>query len=83
MFCASVVYPFDSESFDFEYFRSRHVPMFTEFLGENCQRFEVHRGLATLVRRRHPSQVTTTHFLIQETAAARGRFRPHCRAGDR
>lgn len=47
MFCASVVYPFDSESFDFEYFRSRHVPMFTEFLGENCQRFEVHRGLAT------------------------------------
>jgi uncharacterized protein (TIGR02118 family) len=42
-----VVYPLDSEAFDFEYFCSRHAPMFAEFLGENCQRFEVHRGLAT------------------------------------
>ena len=47
MFCASVAYPLDSEGFDFEYFRGRHAPMFAELLGENCQRFEVHRGLAT------------------------------------
>jgi uncharacterized protein (TIGR02118 family) len=45
MFCASVVYPLDSEGFDFEYFRSRHAPMFAALLGENCQRFEVHRAL--------------------------------------
>ena len=47
MFCASVAYPLDSEGFDFEYFHSHHAPMFAELLGENCQRFEVHRGLAT------------------------------------
>ena len=47
MFCASVAYPIDSEGFDFEYFRDRHAPMFAELLGDNCQRFEVHRGLAT------------------------------------
>jgi uncharacterized protein (TIGR02118 family) len=47
MFCASVAYPLDSEGFDFEYFRGRHAPMFADFLGENCRRFEVHRGLAT------------------------------------
>jgi uncharacterized protein (TIGR02118 family) len=46
MFCASVAYPPDSVGFDFEYFRSRHVPMFAAMLGENCQRFEVHRGVA-------------------------------------
>lgn len=45
MFCASVAYPLESESFDFEYFRDRHVPLFAEMLGENCVRFEVHRGL--------------------------------------
>ena len=46
MFCASVVYPADSEGFDFEYFRDHHARMFADCLGENCRRFEVHRGLA-------------------------------------
>jgi len=46
MFCASVAYPVDSDGFDYEYFRDRHAPMFAGLLGENCQRFEVHRALA-------------------------------------
>jgi uncharacterized protein (TIGR02118 family) len=46
MFCASVAYPPDAENFDVEYFASRHAPMFARLLGENCVRFEVHRGLA-------------------------------------
>ena len=47
MFCASVAYPLDSERFDFDYFRDRHAPMFADLLGDNCVRFEVHRGLST------------------------------------
>lgn len=47
VYCASVVYPPDAVGFDFEYFRSRHAPMFAEILGDNCQRFEVHRPIAT------------------------------------
>jgi uncharacterized protein (TIGR02118 family) len=47
MFCASVAYPLHAEAFDFDYFRNRHAPMFAELLGENCVRFEVHRGLAS------------------------------------
>ena len=46
MFCASVTYPLDSVGFDFEYFRTQHAPLFAGLLGENCLRFEVHRGLA-------------------------------------
>jgi uncharacterized protein (TIGR02118 family) len=46
MFCASVAYPPDSQGFDFDYFRDHHAPMFAEMLGDNCERFEVHRGLA-------------------------------------
>jgi len=45
MFCASVAYPLDAEGFDFAYFRDRHAPLFAELLGDNCVRFEVHRGL--------------------------------------
>ena len=47
MFCASVAYPTDAEGFDFAYFRDRHAPLFARLLGANCERFEVHRGLAT------------------------------------
>lgn len=47
MFCASVAYPLDSEAFDFDYFRDHHAPLFAGLLGENCVRFEVHRGLAS------------------------------------
>jgi uncharacterized protein (TIGR02118 family) len=46
MFCASVAYPADIDSFDIEYFRTRHVPMFAQLLGDNCVRWEVHRALA-------------------------------------
>lgn len=45
MFCASVAYPSDEADFDFQYFRDQHAPMFARLLGENCSRFEVHRGL--------------------------------------
>jgi uncharacterized protein (TIGR02118 family) len=47
MYCASVAYPLNSIEFDFEYFRDRHAPLFASLLGENCARFEVHRGLAS------------------------------------
>jgi uncharacterized protein (TIGR02118 family) len=47
MFRASVAYPVEAEAFDFDYFRSRHAPMFAELLGDKCRRFEVHRALST------------------------------------
>jgi conserved hypothetical protein len=46
MFCASVAYPLEAGDFDFDYFRLRHAPMFAKLLGDNCERFEVHLGLA-------------------------------------
>jgi uncharacterized protein (TIGR02118 family) len=47
MFCASVLYPVGADDFDFDYFATRHAPMFARLLGDNCVRYEVHRGLAT------------------------------------
>ncbi|MCU1556187.1 MAG: Ethyl tert-butyl ether degradation EthD [Microbacteriaceae bacterium] len=47
MFCASVSYPVGAADFDFDYFATRHAPMFARLLGSNCTRFEVHRALAT------------------------------------
>ena len=48
MFCASVTYPItEGGTFDLDYFVDRYVPMFVGFLGDNCARFEVRRGLQT------------------------------------
>ena len=48
MFCATVLYPSkEGSSFDFEYFAKTLAPMYAKFLGANCDRFEVRRGLMT------------------------------------
>jgi uncharacterized protein (TIGR02118 family) len=47
MFCATVLYPYrDGSSFDFEHYAGTLAPMYARFLGDNCVRFEVRRGLA-------------------------------------
>ncbi|MDH6464094.1 uncharacterized protein (TIGR02118 family) [Micromonospora sp. A200] len=70
MYCASVVYPTDAENFDFEYFRSRHAPMFARLLGENCIRFEVHRALATPGAPPPPFAAAPTSGLRRQTFGA-------------
>ncbi len=48
MFCASVAYPIQQgATFDFDYFANKHAPLFARCLGDNCVRFEVHKGLAS------------------------------------
>src|SRR5262249_51150630 len=48
MFCATVLYP-NSEggTFDFGYYAKTLAPMYAEFLGDNCVRFEAGNGLTT------------------------------------
>ena len=48
MFCATVLYPSkEGSSFKFEEYVRTLAPLYAEFLGENCVRFEVRRGLRT------------------------------------
>jgi uncharacterized protein (TIGR02118 family) len=47
-YCATVLYPHkEGSSFDFEYYAGTLAPMYVEFLGDNCIRFEVRKGLMT------------------------------------
>jgi uncharacterized protein (TIGR02118 family) len=46
MFCATVLYPStDGSSFDFDHYAKTLAPMYAKFLGANCVRFEVRRGV--------------------------------------
>jgi hypothetical protein len=48
MFCATVLYPSKvGVSFDFEQYAGTLAPMYAKFLGQNCARFEVRKGLMT------------------------------------
>jgi len=48
MFCATVLYPdHEGSTFDFEYYAKTLAPMYAEFLGDNCTRYEVRKGLMT------------------------------------
>jgi uncharacterized protein (TIGR02118 family) len=48
MFCATVLYPnSEGSTFDFDYYAKTLAPMYAKFLGDNCVRFEVRRGLIT------------------------------------
>jgi uncharacterized protein (TIGR02118 family) len=48
MFCATVIYPNqEGSNFDFDYYSKTLAPMYAEFLGANCARYEVRKGLMT------------------------------------
>ncbi len=48
MFCATVLYPHkEGSAFDFEHYAGTLAPMYARFLGENCVKFEVRKGLVT------------------------------------
>jgi len=48
MFCATVLYPNkEGSAFDFEHYAGTLAPMYARFLGENCVKFEVRKGLVT------------------------------------
>src|SRR3546814_20908218 len=43
----SVYYPSDGGSkFDHDYYRTRHIPLIQERLGDACLRYEIDKGLA-------------------------------------
>jgi uncharacterized protein (TIGR02118 family) len=57
MFCATVLYSTKAgSSFDIDQYRSTLAPMYAKFLGANCVRFEVRKGLMA------PSR-PTPHFV--------------------
>jgi uncharacterized protein (TIGR02118 family) len=65
MFCATVLYPSQEGSpFDFEHYAKTLAPMYAKFLGANCDRFEVRRGLMT-PGRPHPAFACLASYWVK------------------
>jgi uncharacterized protein (TIGR02118 family) len=64
----SVYYPADGGSkFDHDYYRTRHMPLLRERLGDACLRYEIDRGLAGREPGSAPGFVAACHVYSPES----------------
>ncbi len=74
----SVYYPADGGSrFDHHYYRTRHLPLIRERLGDACLRYEIDRGVAGGEAGSAPAFVAACHVYAPTLEAFREAFGPH------
>ncbi len=74
----SVYYPADGGSkFDHDYYRTRHMPLLQERLGDACLRYEIERGLAGREPGSAPEFVAACHVYSPTLEIFQTAFGPH------
>jgi len=74
----SVYYPADGGSkFDHDYYRSHHMPLIQERLGEACLRYEIEQGLAGGEPGSPPKFVAACHIYSPSPGIFQEAFGPH------
>lgn len=74
----SVYYPADDGSkFDHDYYRTSHMPLLQERLGDACLRYEIDRGLAGREPGGAPKFVAACHVYSPTLAMFQEALEPH------
>lgn len=74
----SVYYRADSGStFDHDYYRTRHMPLLQQRLGDACLRYEIDRGLAGREAGSAPEFVVACHVYSPDLATFLQALAPH------
>jgi len=74
----SVYYPADGGSkFDHDYYRSHHMPLIQERLGNACLRYEIEKGLGGGEPGSAPKFVAACHIYSPTLEAFQEAFGPH------
>jgi uncharacterized protein (TIGR02118 family) len=74
----SVYYPADGGSkFDHDYYRTRHMPLIKERLGDVCLRYEIDKGLAGGEPGRGPAFVAACHIYSPTLETFQEAFGPY------
>ena len=74
----SVYYPADGGSkFDHDYYRTRHMPLIQERLGDACLRYEIDKGLAGREPGSAPEFVAACHIYSPTLGTFQEAFGPH------
>lgn len=74
----SVYYPADGGSkFDHDYYRTHHMPLIKERLGDACLRYEIEKGLSSREPRSAPPFVAACHVYSPSLGTFQEAFAPH------
>ena len=74
----SVYYPTNGGStFDHDYYRTRHMPLIQERLGDACLRYEIERGLAGRAPGSAPEFVAACHIYSPNLETFQKAYGPH------
>ncbi|MCK8779915.1 EthD family reductase [Rhizobium sp. NTR19] len=74
----SVYYPSNRGSrFDHDYYRTRHMPMIKERLGDACLRYEIDRGISGREPGTTPEFVAACHVCVPDLETFKEAFEPH------
>ena len=74
----SVYYPTEGGSkFDHDYYRTSHMPLIQERLGDACLRYEIEKGLAGREPGSAPEFVAACHIYSPSLGTFREAFGPH------
>lgn len=78
MIKVSVLYPkTTNSSFDMEYYRSTHMPMVKQKLGDTCKDVRIELGLAGGAPGQGPVYAAMGHLYFDSVDAFQGAFGPH------
>jgi uncharacterized protein (TIGR02118 family) len=81
MIKVSVVYPNDEgNTFDMDYYVSKHVPLCQQLLGAALQRVEIDEGLSGAAPDSRPPFVAAVHLYFESTTAFYEAFGPNASA---
>jgi len=74
----SILYPNDAGCrFDFDYYRTSHMPMIKEKMADACSHFTIDKGLAGGVPGSAPAHVAMGHLFFASLDAFVSAFEPH------
>lgn len=78
MIKVSVYYPYSGgESFDMDYYSTKHIPMVQELTGAACKGVAVESGLGGGAPGEPPTYAAVGHLLFDSVEAFQGAFAPH------
>ena len=78
MIKVNVYYPYsDGESFDMDYYSTKHIPMVQELTGAACKGASVESGLGGGAPGEPPTYVAVGSLLFDSVESFQGAFGPH------
>jgi uncharacterized protein (TIGR02118 family) len=74
----SVMYPYSPEAtFDYAYYRDKHMPMLKELMGEHCRYYTIDKGVSSVAPGSDPAFIAMCHVYSDSLESLMAGLAPH------